>query len=105
LKENNEKLVPFEVFWVESNTPVKAVLAILSKRGLRRPTYEEARHCGIISDAQKKSATAFPHEPIPGKDGRPSILVMYDDLTDALMPVDFFRNTKGLRYLFAGVRI
>jgi hypothetical protein len=76
------------------------VLAEFSRRGLERPTYEDALYFGIMYfDEQMKSPVVFLHEPV-----RYRVLVLYKDLGKRGMRLRFFKNRWNRRCMFAGIR-
>lgn len=97
--ERTIELVEFE------HDPVsEEVLEEFQRRGLERPTYEDALYFGIQHpDAQTKRPIVFLHEPVRDRLGSADILVL-DDVNGARgLYLLWFGRRWDQSYLFAGV--
>ena len=74
------------------------------RRGLRRPTYEEAVYFGVQHpDAQRHRPIVWPHEPFHHADGSRRVLVHFGGT--GYRSLDLFPDSSWGGYcLFAGVR-
>ncbi len=71
------------------------------KRGLRRPTYEEAVYFGVQHpDAQRHRPIVWPHEPFQHADGSPRVLVHFGGTGYRSLDL-YIDNAWGAYCLFA----
>lgn len=81
------------------------VLAEFSRRGLERPTHEDALYFGIEHpDEQMKRPLVFLHEPVQGPGGRLGVLVLDGHVGGRNLRLDWFGSGWPRDDLFAGVR-
>lgn len=113
-------LITDEYFPIEAHEPVtreielvgfydgpisKEVLAAFSRRGLDRPTAEDALCFGIdYPYKQRKRPIAFLHEPMQDSNGNHNVLVLDGDAGLRFLSLRRFDYEWRRYYLFAGVR-
>jgi hypothetical protein len=79
------------------------VVAEAVRRGLARPTYEDALYFGIEHpDAQREAPIVFLHEPWVGYFGRRDVLCLWDNAGRRELGLDGFDDTwrRGCRFAF-----
>jgi hypothetical protein len=65
---------------VDGDVSTDEVLAEAARRGLARPTYEDALHFGVQHpDVQREGPVVFLHEPWVGYFGRRDVLCLWDN--------------------------
>ena len=75
-----------------------------SRRGLRRPTHEEAVYFGVqYPDVQRHRPIVWPHEPFQHADGSARVLVHFGGTGYRTLDL-FWDSTWGAYCLFAGIR-
>lgn len=80
------------------------VLREFTRRGLERPTYENALYFGVQhSGEQRKQPIVFLHEPVLGPDDRHRILVLDGKAGKRYLQLNNFDGTWNRRCVFAGV--
>ena len=81
------------------------VLGEFGRRGLERPTYEDALYFGIqYPEEQRKHPVVFLHEPVLDPDGDRDVLVLGGDADRRRLSLYWFGDRWGRDYVFAGVR-
>jgi len=82
----------------------RQVLAEFARRGLERPTYEDALQFGIqYPERQRKDFIVFPHKSVRGSDRRGYVLVLGGD-ADSRILYFIWCGGKWTLSVFAGVR-
>ncbi|HYB44541.1 MAG TPA: hypothetical protein VEL75_22385 [Candidatus Methylomirabilis sp.] len=95
-----------EIVLVEFDGDVTAgeVLAEAARRGLERPSYEDALRFGIeYPEVQEKRAVIFLHEPWVGFFGRRDVLCLWCNAGRRELGLEGFDDSWGPRYCFAFV--
>jgi hypothetical protein len=78
------------------------VVAEAVRRGLRRPTYEDALHFGIVHpDAQRDGPIIFLHDPWLGAFGRRDVICLWSNAGRRELGLEGFDDTWGAEYRFA----
>lgn len=81
------------------------VLAEFARRGLERPTYEDALYFGVqCPEEQRKRPIVFLHEPVLDPDGDRRVLVLGGGSDRRGLRLVWFGGRWDRRYVFAGVR-
>lgn len=94
-----------EIVSFDHDPTSEEVLAEFSRRGLERPTYEDALYFGIAyPDEQRKRPIAFLHEPVRDPDGYLCVLVLDEGVGGRHFDLLWFDRRWPRHYLFAGVR-
>ncbi len=76
-----------------------------ARRGLRRPSHEEAVYFGAqYADIQRHRPIVWPHEPYQHADGSPRVLVHFGGTGYRTLDL-FWDSSWGAYCLFAGIRI
>ena len=97
---------PAEIVLVGFDGTVTAgeALAEAARRGLARPTYEDALHFGAEHpEAQREHAIVFLHEPWVGYFGRRDVLCLWSNAGRRELGLEGFDDTWDSRYRFAFV--
>ncbi len=88
----------------ERDVTAAEALAEAARRGLGRPTYEDALHFGIAyPDVQQEHPVVFLHEPWVGYFGRRDVLCLWSNAGRRELGLEGFDDTWDPRYRFAFV--
>jgi hypothetical protein len=78
------------------------VVAEAARRGLERPTYEDALHFGIAHPAaQRDGPILFLHDPWLGAFGRRDVICLWSNAGRRELGLEGFDETWGAEYRFA----
>ncbi len=93
-----------ELVKFDYNPTSEEVLAEFARRGLERPTHEDALTFGSeYPEEQRKCPVVFLHEPVLVDGGR-CVLVLDEDGRERSLGLDWFVDGWDRRYVFAAVR-
>lgn len=94
-----------ELFELDYDPSDDKVLEELRRRGLERPTYEDALYFGIKHpEEQRKHPIVFLHEPVRGPGGLLGVLVLREGAGFRGLDLGWFGYGWGRDGVFAGVR-
>ncbi len=101
--EPTSRMIEFVEF--DHDMSSEQVLAEFTRRGLERPTTEDALQFGIEHpEEQRKRPVVFLHGPVRDRDGDPDVLVLREDDVQRSLSLCWFDNVWGRDCVFAGVR-
>ncbi len=93
------------VKFINHDPTSEEVLAEFARRGLERPTYEDALYFGIqYPEEQRKRPVVFLHEPVLLPDDYRGVLVLRGYAGRRSLSLYWFGDHWGRDYAFAGVR-
>jgi len=101
--EEERELVALQVLDLDHDPESSEILAELKKRGLDRPTHEDALKFDE-AHPDEKGVFVFLHEPWLGPERNPYVLVVNRDETDRELNLAWFDCRWNRNCLFVGVR-